>query len=218
MKPKHLKEQRLKKVRGIIKKREELYTAIYNLGYKPLDKPIRHGWFKEIQIHVNVNRYKNEKAIRELFDCVQKRYWGRTKEEANRRWLAQVSEYLIYKEFPTISKKQFNRLTPKAQAMCTVFRYKLKYSHKRQYKTRFYVRIPKSAYTIKYTRAYITHSKIIDPELESQVAILNQQLLKHGFYEAEQKINRWKDYWNITDYKKDRRKTKSNLSQLKIQY
>ena len=213
MKPKHLKEQRLKKVRGIIKKREELYTAIRNLGYKPLDKPIRHGWFKEIQIHVNINRYKNEKEIREVFNRVQnKSFWGRTKEEANKVWLAKVSEHLIYKGVPTISKKQFNKLSPKAQAICTLFEYRTK---RNRLKKRFYVRIPKGAYKIKYARAYITHSKIIDPELESQVAILNQQLLKHGYYEAEQKINRWKDYWNITDYKNDRRKTKSNLSQLK---
>lgn len=45
------------------------------------------------------------------------------------------------------------------------------------------------------TRAYITHSKRIDPILESEATLLKQQLLKRGYYEAEKKQNKWKDYY-----------------------
>lgn len=214
MKPKHIKEQREKEVRGIQEKQWEISTKIRNLGYIKLAKPIRHGWFKEIVITSNIDRYRNKKHILELYDIIEKRFWGRTKEKADKQWFHQVSKYLIYKDFPTISKKQFNRLTPKAQAMCTIYQYR---DCQKKLRKRFYVRIPKNAYRIKYTRAYITHSKKIDPLLESQSALLEQQLLKQKYYKVDQKLHGWssKDIWSVPQTKKDKLKVKKQLKYLK---
>lgn len=214
MKPKHLKEQRAKEVRGIQKKQWELSTEIRNLGYIKLPKPLRHGWFKEIVITYNIDRYRNKKYILELYKIIEKTFWGKTKEEADKQWFHQVSKYLIYKNFPTISKKQFNRLTPKAQAMCTVYQYR---NDQKKLKKRFYIRIPKGAYKVKYTRAYITHSKKIDPLLESEYALLEQQLLKRTYYKANQKLCGWysKDKWSVPESRKDKLKVNKQLKTLK---
>lgn len=80
---------------------------------------------------------------------------------------------------------------------------------------RFYIRIPKGAYRIKFTRAYITHSKIIDPLLLSEYDLLKNQLLKRGYYEAEQKLCKYKGDWNLRDYKKEKLKSKKDLENLK---
>ncbi len=214
MKPKHLKEQRLKEVRSIQQRQWEISVEIRNLGYIELPKPIRHGWFKEIVITYNIDRYRNKKYILELFEVIEKRFWGSTKSKADKQWFHQVSKYLIYKDFPTISKKQFNRLTPKAQAMCTVYQYR---DCQKKMRKRFYIRIPKGAYKIKYTRAYITHSKRIDPLLESEYTLLDQQLLKKEYYKTTQKLYRWsgKDYWSVSKVKKDKLKAKKQLKALK---
>ena len=192
LKPEHIKGQRDKDVRRINIRRCEIWKEMRGLGYIELKKPMRHGWFKEIVITHKVERYNNKAAILELYDKIEKSFWGRTKEEAQKKWLDQTSIHLIYKDFPTISKRQFNRLSFKAQCMCTPFYYR---NEHKKLKLRFYIRIPKGAYHIKYSRAYITHSKRIDPTLESQAALLKQQLLKRGYYEAEKKQNRWKDYY-----------------------
>lgn len=211
MKPKHIKEQRQKAIRIIRKRQREIYQKIKELGYIKLKEPIRHGWFKEIVITENVERYKNKAAILELYDCIEKSFWGRTKEKADKQWFHKISKHLIYKEFPTISKKQFNRLTYKAQAMCTVFSFR---NENKKIKKRFYIRIPKGAYKIKYTRAYITHSKRIDPQLESELDLLEQQLYKSGYYEIWQE-SYWRNYWRTPQEHKQKFQVTKQLNALK---
>lgn len=97
--------------------------------------------------------------------------------------------------------------------MCTVYSYR---TEDKKLRKRFYVRIPKSAYRIKYTRAYITHSKRIDPALESVDALLDNKLLKNGYYETNLKLGGWnyrKD-WLTEDYQKDKLKAKKQLKAL----
>lgn len=212
MKPKHIKEQRQKEVSCIWRRIYEISREQRALGYIKLEKPIRHGWFKEIVITHKIERYKNEAAILELYDKIEKCFWGRTKADAERTWQKQTSNYLIYRDFPTISKRQFNKLSFKAQSLCTPFQYR---NSQKKLRLRFYIRIPKAAYRIKYTRAYITHSKRIDPQLESESDLLDQQLLRRGYYEANEKLHNWKDYWNLTDRKKEKLQTERALKRLK---
>lgn len=210
MKPKHIKEQREKEVRKIQKRINEIYRERRKLGYIKLDKPIRHGWFKEIVIISKIERYRNKEHILELYKIIEKVFWGRTKEEAEKHWLNQTSKFLIYKDFPTISKKQFNKLSYKAQKLCTPFQYR---NERKKLKIRYYIRIPKNAYQIKYTRAYITHSRKIDPCLESELDYLYQKLLSNEYY----KLNRypWKDDWQTPEFKKEKFKVKKELNALK---
>lgn len=213
MKPEHIKEQRKKEVRRIYKRRREIWKTMQALGYIPLEKPVRHGWFKELVITRKVARYKNQEAILEVYNKVERAFWGRTKAEAQKQWDNQVSRHLIYNNLPTISKRQFNKLSPKAQAICTPYCFK---TCRNKLKVRFYVRIPKGVYKIKYTRAYVTHTKRIDPELISEAELLEAQLIKHGYYQANQAFYPYNDnYWKGVDFKKEKRKAKRELNELK---
>lgn len=212
MKPLNVKETRQKEVQKLLKRQRNIWKLMRELGYFKLKNPIRHGWYKEIVITENVERYKNKNAILEIHDKIEKFYWGKTKEEANKTWLNQTSKYLIYKEFPTLSKKQFNKLSFKAQKMCTSFQYK---NEHKKIKIRFYVRIPKGSYKIKYTRAYITHRKRIDPLLESEKDFITQLLNSTKYYNIKASLNPWKDYWTANENKKRTLKIKRGLLELK---
>lgn len=212
MKPPHIKKQRQREVRRLLNRQWEIYKLQRNLGYIELEKPIRHGWYKEIIITEKAGRYKNKTAILELYDIIERYYWGRTKEEAEKKWLNQTSKYLIYKGFPTLSKKQFNKLSYKAQCLCTAFQYR---NERKKLRVRFYIRIPKGTYKIKYTRAYITHRKRIDPKLISEDNFIDLQLLRNGYYNIKQAFYPWKCSWNLTNYKQEKLKTKRHLKALK---
>ncbi len=212
VKPAHIKCKRQKEIRRIQKRQRQLWVEKSELGLIELKKPIRHGWFKEVVITHHVENYKNRAVIREVYDNLEKIFWGRTKEEAERKWLHETSKYLINKEIPTISRKQYNRLSHKAKSLCVPFYYMVE---SKKVRLRYYVKIPKGAYRIKFTRAYITHSKRIDPKLESESALLKQQILKQGYYEANEKLDQWKDWWKIEEAKKRDRKIKQNIQKLR---
>ncbi|WP_103068209.1 hypothetical protein [Aquimarina sediminis] len=211
MKPAHNKGQKQKEIRRIRKRQRQIWKEQRELGYIKLDKPIRHGWFKELVITENIERYKNQKYILEIHDCLPKSYWGRSKEEADRKWKAETSKYLINKDIPTLSRRRYNQLNDGAKRLCVPFNY---YTEKKKLRLRFYVNLPQNTYKIKFTKAYVTHSKRIDPILESEDALLEQKLLKNEYYKISQKGNGWKDYWQISKYRKEKLKMKKELRSL----
>ncbi len=210
MKPINIKEKRTKQVRSIYIKLRQIYKQQRALGYYKLENPIRHGWYKELIITENVDRYKNKKAILEVYKKLEKQFWGRNKEEATKYWLAQVSKNLIYKDLPTISHKSFNKLSDKAKKLCVVYKFK---DHNKKTRIRFYVKIPKGAYRIRFKRAFVTHRQRIDPKLEQEVDLLHQQLNKNGFYEEHHKNWGFKD-WN-NPIQENRKQSKNKLRQFK---
>lgn len=219
MKPKHIKARREKAVHRIWKRRQEIYDEMAKLEDIVLEKPIRHGWYKAITITRKVERYKNKAAILEVYNLIERFFWGRTKAEAQKKWETQTSKYLIYKDLPTLSAKQFNKLSSKAQRLCVPFtfyhQFLCKGKPRKKQKLRFYLKIPKGAYTLAYTRAYITHLKRIDPQLESELGFLDQQLLKPGYYEIEQKRFKWNRWdWDISDQRKEKLQAKRSLKSL----
>ena len=214
MRPANIKAQRQKKVRQIRKERQLISEKIYELPLIKLDKPIRHGWYKEIVLTENLERYKSQKAVEEIFEILNTYFWGRTKKECEKQWDCQRSKSFIYRDVPTISKKQFNKLSEKAQRLCTPFQYR----ECKKLKTRFYVRIPHNGYRIKFTRAYNTHRKLLDPNLESRLDVLENRLLSPGMFEANRADDRyrwWGNYWHTTELKKSRTRSKQELGRLK---
>lgn len=193
MRPAHIKCQRLKEVRRIWKRQLEIGEAQRALGYTKLDTPIRHGWYKELVITEKITRYKNQNVLLEIIEVLDKHVWGRTKKEVEKNWSKRVSNHLIVKEVPTICRWQFRKLSDKAKKLCVPFKY---YIDKHKTEIRFYIKLPKGAYRIKYTRAYITHRRNIDPLLEQEDAFLEGKLLQPGYYEAVEKLSRWRSRWD----------------------
>lgn len=198
MKPAPIKSQRLKEVRAIYKRMHKIYKLQRELGYRELENPIRHGWYKEIVLSRRVERYKHKEVIQSIFERLNTSHWGRTKDLATKKWNAQVSDYLIVNDVPTISKKQFTKLTDQEQSLCVPFQF---YTYRYKKVTRFYIKIPKGAYRIKFSRAHITHRKNIDPQLERESDFLNSKLRSRELFATDMKMSRYKDDWNQRDLK-----------------
>ncbi len=211
MKPAHIKSERLKEVRTINKRIYKIYKLQRELGYKKLEEPIRHGWYKEIVLTRRVMRYKNQEVIESIFERLLTTQWGRTKDLATRKWNEQRSKYLIVNDVPTISKKQFNKLTVKEQQLCVPFKF---YACKHKLVTRFYIKLPKGAYRIKFTRAYITHRKIIDPQLEREFSELKSRLNSKELFSTNVAIDPYKSDWNYIYGLKKRSYIKQSFKRL----
>ena len=207
MKPISIKEIREKEVRRLQKERLQLWQEAHDLGYKKLEKPIRNGWFKELVLLDKLERYKCKPEIEEIAKKLDNQVWGRTKDEAQKRWDAQQSKHLIYRDVPTLSPKSYSKLSDKAKKHCTVFQYRCN----KKWRKRYYVRIPKHTYKIKFVRAYTTHSKIIDPEIESKLDLIEQQFMKKGWIGIANRNNSWKNDWGVNPTKIERITTKRRL-------
>lgn len=209
MRPAHIKEQREKEIRRIHKRQRAIWEEKAQLGYRKLEKPVRHGWYKEIVLTRKIERYKNQPHIEEVFNRLERSFWGRTKGECEKKWNDQVSKHMIVRGMPSLSKKQYNKLSEKAKRLCTPYQF----IENKKRKVRYYVRLPKPAYQIKYARAYITHSKIIDPLLQSELALLEQTEEKREYYKANVKVFGWrsKDRWGVPKTKVERIQYKSAL-------
>lgn len=215
MKPPHKKAKKEKEFRKILKRQDELYTQSFQLGYIKLEEPIRHGWFKVIELTPEVERYKNAKAIKEVFRKIRTSYWGATKEKAQQAWDQERSKYMLTKDKPAISRKSFNKLSDKAKDLCVFFWYKNECTRKR--KGKFYINFPQGCYVIRYRRSYITHRKRIDPLIESEIKQLDNQLMRPGFYELQLGgyWNRWERKEMSYKKKAEAHRVKERLSQYK---
>lgn len=212
MKPNSIKGLRKKEVQKLVKERQTLYKQTVALGYRELEKPIRHGWYIELKLMPQLERYKCKPEIEEIVAKLDRHYWGRTKEEAQKKWKRAESEYMIYKNIPTLSARSFKKLSDKAKKYCTLFSYRNKYKEVRR---RYYVRIPKHAHKIKFVRAYTTHSKIIDPNIEERLDLIDQHLLKKGWYGIIDSLYPYTNRWEIHNTIKDRKKAKIKLGEYK---
>ncbi len=184
-----------------------MYKKRWDLGYKELEKPIRHGWFIQLTILRKIERYKFKPEIDEIVDKLETSIWGATKEKAQLKWNNARSKHLIYKDVPTISPKTYRKLSDKAKRHCTLFFYK---EHKK-WRRRYYVRIRKNVYKISFKRAYVTHSKIIDPNLEERLDVIHQQYLKDGWYGLSWAGEKYCPGWGACERKSERIETKRKL-------
>ncbi|WP_298509739.1 hypothetical protein [uncultured Kordia sp.] len=216
MKPAHIKEQREKHLRQVEKRLREIWELQRELGYKKLKTPIRHGWFKEVVLTSKIERYRNYEHIIAAFKRAKAQIWGADKGKADAKWYKGVERHEIYGSFKLISRKAYNKLPVGVQKLFRVYVY-INRLGKRRYK--YYLQIPKECYRVKFTRAYVTHSKIIDPLLESEEALLKAIREKAGYYNLYAKEwNSWKRGMKKHEYiprkRGERRRTNALLNQL----
>ncbi len=207
MKPVSIKGYRKKEIRKLRKEQRDLYAKSRALGYRKLEKPIRHGWYIELTILPQIERYRFKPQIEEILKKLEKRYWELTKEQAKKKWDSAESKHLIYKDIPTLSPKSYRKLRDKAQGHCRVFFFK----EDKKLKRRYYVRIPKNAFKISFKRAYTTHSKIIDPLIEERLDLIQQQFEKKGWFGAAKTGHNYWKRWGVGPIKKKRKQAKREL-------
>jgi len=217
MKPAHIKEQRQKQIIKIEKRLREIYKLQRALGYRKLEKPIRHGWFKEVVLTSKIERYRNYEHIITVFKKCKIQVWGADKGKAEAKWYKGVEKHEIYGSFKLISRKAYNKLPNHLKHFFRIYTYK---NEKGKWRYKYYLHIAKECYRTKYTRAYVTHSRVIDPELEREEALLDSYQEKKGYYNLYQKRwNLWKrcmkKYQYIPQKRSERSRENARLNRLK---
>ena len=203
-----IKWKRDKIVRGLTKERKRLFEATWNLGFVPLEKPLKHGWFKHLALRDDVARRKDAHVLQEVIEASGLEAWGRDKEHADKIWNRENRKGLSI-QFPGIQKlnqKEYNKLSVQAKKWYEGFDWY--WCPVGGHQKRYYCRVPRYFFKLAYTRAYVTKLQAVDPELEQRIDEVEAKMRTPELYHLT--YNRYR-YKVFRYHKKVRRKVKQSL-------
>ncbi|MCI5058972.1 MAG: hypothetical protein MRY83_22855 [Flavobacteriales bacterium] len=174
---------REKEVIRLRKELNKLYWAKRHLGEYELEKPIRHGWYKFLVLREDISRRKDAKIFQNILDVAGMRVWGRDKKHLDKVWekRARDSRYVSQLGIYKLDKKHFGNLMHKAREYFQG--YERTWTYWRGSDMVYYCRVPSYYYITKYERAYITHRKIHDADLERRIAEIESLMDRDEYYD-----------------------------------
>ena len=208
---KNIKWFREKRFRALSRERHQLLLASFSLGYLPLEKPLKHGWFKHLALRDDIARRKDASVFLEILKVSGMDIWGRDKKHADKVW-NETSKQDKEVQFPGIRKlnqRAFDKLSPKAQKWYEGFDWY--WCPFRGHIKRYYCRVPRYYFKLAYTRGYITKRKIVDPQLERRMAEVEAELQSNEYFDSY--TNYYRSSWrSFQHHKRVRRRVKQSLS------
>jgi len=208
-------EYRKKEVKSIEKEINNLFNAQQNLGSYLLDKPVHKGCFKHLILRDDISRRKDAFIFQNIIDVAGVEVWGSNEKDADKSWMYQMKQNNnVYEPgLIKINDKEYEKLLPKAKQYFEGF--EAAWSHWRGSEMIYYSRVPRYYFTTGYTKAFITHRKIIDPELQEKMDELEALIMRSGYYQYSWNVGYYKDKWaKPFSQKKMRRKTNMILNNL----
>ncbi len=205
-------ERRKKEVRAIKTEQRRLWQARRNLGSYELKKPIRHGWYKHLELRKDISRRKDAAIFQNIIDVAGANIWAREKKLADAKWSYMLNRENAHVEpgILKLDKRQFKKLMHKAKAHFE--RVEVRASWGFGTVKEFHCTVPHYYFVETYTKAYITHRKIIDAELERKSDELDALLFRPGYYGTDfhnWRLHRW---FTKIEIKAKRRKVNMMLS------
>ena len=175
-------ERREAQVRKIQKELIILQKAHFNLGEIPLPKPIRNGWYKHLVMRTDISRRKDAHIFQEILDVCARWVWGSDKKIADKMWAHHIKHNRDWQwaGLAWITKDKYQLLSPRAKSYFV--EYEWKWTPWQGSIKRYYCHAPKYYFVTTFEKAYITHIRVIDAELEKRIAELNNQLLSNELY------------------------------------
>lgn len=161
-------EERAKEYRRLRKRWRELQDAKFNLGWVILDKPIRHGFYKELVLREDIAKRKEAPIYLEILEATKIKVWGSSLKRLEKSWVEQSlrNRRIQYAGIQALEKKDYDLLSAKAKRLfvfrrCEMFN---------GYRTNLYISaLPAYFFKFKISRAYIYKRRIIDSEIESEI-------------------------------------------------
>ena len=169
-------------VRKIKKELNELRKAKSDLGEIPLEKPIRHGWYRHLVLRADVARRKDAIIYQEILDRCGSIVWGSDKNRADKNW-EHYHEYgscYQWEGFSSLEQQEFKKLSSKAQ--CHFVEYESYWSPWLGSVKRYFCLVPSYCFEIGYSKAFITHRKVMSSELNQRIDELENRLLGNDLY------------------------------------
>ena len=213
MRAAHKIKQKEHRARQIQQELTILCRARCNLGDVPLQKPIRNGWYKHLVMRTDISRRKDAHIFQEILDVCARWVWGSDKKMADKRWLHNIKHNRDWQwaGLAWITKDKYKLLSPKAKTYFV--EYEWKWTPWQGSIKRYYCHVPKYYFVTAYEKAYITHRRVVDSQLERKIAELENQLLSNELYSYSWNathywMNKW---WRKRDTRKIRHRTKTAL-------
>lgn len=196
MRPPNIKEQRLSHMRQAEKECSKLYLARFNLALIPLEKPIRYGWYRHLELRDDILRRKDAAVFQEILNVCGSEQWGKTKLEIDDQWerITWCKDYWQWPGFRRIGKRAYRKLSVRAKKYFV--KYEVHWNPWQGSVKRYYCHVPEYFFVPKYTKAYVTHLQSVDSELDSKIAKLNNELLSDDLYDISRRgKSDWPNKW-----------------------
>ena len=203
------KSQRLKEFKRLEKECIALWKIKGNLGWYELEKPIRNGWYKQLTLRADISRRKDAWIFESVIKVAGMTAWGRDKKMADKIWLENLrrSDFQFY-QYPgmkSIDKKVYQKLIPKVQACFIPVNHGSSYYYDHYYNSI----LPTWYFETTYERAFITHRRILDPDLDSRMDELENMFEGKKYYHLRMIGNY---HWNTRCRRIERKRVKMALA------
>jgi hypothetical protein len=208
------RNKKAEKHKEFLRLQEELYAnweAQKKLGYKPLEKPIHHGYNGSWTLREDIARRQDADEFWALIEHFGVSVWCR--DESFARWsYDQKKKVDIKPSFKEIDENAYNQLLPWCKK-----HFSYKYGGDKIHwggVTKYYrVNVPEHYFKLKIEKHYKTHYKVIDELLKQEAAEI-QARLEHQFFEVQRK--HWErhssgKWWRKCLNRKDRAHNKNAL-------
>lgn len=169
---KNTKHKHYKRLLALRERKSELEVAIKNLGYVELEKPVHHGYNAYLTLREDVARREDKVAwlYQYFIDNFAVETWSRTKEFYIKNKKGKVWDKRPY--LRRLTQKEYDGFLPWVQEHLhkkTEFVWGQEYSYYVPY-------IPEHYLVTEIKNSYITHRKVVDGELESELAFVKDQM------------------------------------------
>ncbi|UTW61960.1 hypothetical protein KFE98_18405 [bacterium SCSIO 12741] len=163
------------------------------LGYEPLENPVRHGWFKFLVLRDDIARRADATIFQEILDKCGYRIWAANKPLLHQYWeeYPMKNRNFLYPGIRKISPKTYRLLSEEAQKW---FRKTVQsWSPWIGYRYQYHLLVPLYFFRPKMERAYITHRKVIDSDLDRRSDEIERLMLRPEYYDLSN--YNYKSWW-----------------------
>lgn len=210
------RNQKTEKFKEFLRLEKELRTnweAQRNLGYKPLDKPIPHGYRAVWVLRADISNRDDADRFQHILDNYGKSVWCKRKDF--KVWDYQIKKLVdVNPYFREITPKEYESLKPWVQKFFTegtkISRWGgFTYPY-------YYVNIPDYFLVREVKRDYKTHYKVIDEILKQEESELEGRL-DWDFYNerrarwSSRSSKVWRKIYHRTERSKNKQTIKRNM-------
>lgn len=206
MKPPNIREIRRSELRRLARESDKLWQARYDLGLMKLEKPIRRGWIKHLKLRDDIARRKDAHLYQAIIRNCGVEVWGNSKVHADKNWeLNHRSNRDV--QFPGLRLligEKIKCIPTKARMMFDGHDWQ--WIRHKGYVKRYFCRVPTYYFETTYSKSYVTHLRVVDPDIESRMAEIDNILDSNIYYALAVQANQYR--WDDVPFRYHKRKRK----------
>jgi hypothetical protein len=197
------------------------WEAQRKLGYKPLDKPIHHGYDAYWVLRDDVSRRADADRFQYVLDNFGVSTWCRRKDF--KTWCYHQKRIVdVNPSFKEIDQYRYDKLSPWVQKFFYSYQ-KQNYWGGQTY-TMYAVNIPSHFLVKKVVKSYKTHYKVIDEILKQEEAEIDARI-ESKFYKEQRKYwghngcsKSWRKIYSKADRAHNKKALRKNMNMMFAKY